>query len=76
VIAPHLDDILEIGVGSLRRILPAEPRRLEPERATGKDWHNDSAEFLIDLKEALDKAADDRSRAVILRRLKRALEEA
>lgn len=75
VIAPHLDDILEIGVGSLRRILPPEPRRVEPGRAVGKDWHNDSAEFLLDLKEALDKAADDRARGVILRRLKRALED-
>lgn len=75
VVAPHLDDILEIGVGSLRRVLPAAPRRIEPEQAGGQDWHNSSAAFLLDLKEALDRAADDRARGVILRRLKRALDE-
>jgi metallo-beta-lactamase family protein len=49
---------------------------LEPERARGQDWHNDSAAFLLDLKATLDAAADDRARGVILRRLKKALQEA
>lgn len=75
VVAPHLDDILEIAPGSVRLVLPATPRRIEPERARGQDWHNDSAAFLLDLKDALDGAADDRARGVILRRLKTALDE-
>lgn len=74
VVAPHLDDILEIDTGSLKLVLPAVPRRVEPERATGQDWHNDSASFLLDLKTVLDQAADDRARGVILRRLRKALE--
>jgi len=75
VVAPHLDDILEIAPGSVRLVLSATPRRIEPERARGQDWHNDSAAFLLDLKDTLDRAADDRARGVILRRLKKALEE-
>jgi metallo-beta-lactamase family protein len=75
VVAPHLDDVVEIAPGRIRLVLPAAPRRVEPERARGQDWHNDSAAFLLDLKATLDAAADDRARGVILRRLKKALGE-
>ena len=56
-------------------VLPAQPRRLEPDRVGGLDWHNDASAFLLDLKDALDKAGDDRARGVILRRVKKALDE-
>ena len=73
VLVPHLDDTLEIGAGFARIVTPAAPRRIEPDHVAGLDWHNDTAAFLAELHAALDKAADDRSRRVILRRLQRAL---
>lgn len=73
VMVPHLDDTIEIAAGQARILAPVPTRRLEPDRVVGHDWHNDTAAFLLDLRAALDKAADDRSRNVILRRLKRAL---
>jgi metallo-beta-lactamase family protein len=75
VLSPRLDDIIELGRGTARLVLPAHPRRLEPEKVSAPDWHNVSASFLLDLKDALDKAGDDRARGVILRRLKKALAE-
>lgn len=76
VLTPRLEDIIELDQGTARLVLPAHPRRLPAEKVSGPDWHNDSASFLLDLKDALDRAADDRARGVILRRLKKALAEA
>jgi len=39
------------------------------------DWHNDMSKLILDINDAMEAAADDRARGVIIRRLKRALEE-
>ncbi len=73
VVAPVLDDEMDLlsdGVGPRPR---SGPRRLEPEVIGHADWHNDLARFTLDVREAFDRAADDRSRAVLIRRLRRAL---
>ena len=74
VVAPVLDDEIELqGDGSSPRFRNA-PRRLDPEVIGRPDWHNDLTQISLDIKAALDQAADDRSRKVVLRRLRRALE--
>jgi metallo-beta-lactamase family protein len=74
VIAPVLDDEVELtGEGPIPRDRAA-PRRLEPSVVGKPDWHNELAQISLDIKSQLDKAADDRSRKIILRRLRRALE--
>ena len=74
VIIPVLDDEVDLlGDGTSPRQRPA-PRRLPPEAIGQLDWHNDYAMFLLDLREVLDQAADERSRRALLRRLRRALE--
>ena len=40
------------------------------------DWHNDMSKLILDINERIEAAADDRARGVIIRRLRRALEEA
>jgi metallo-beta-lactamase family protein len=72
---PQLDDEIVLGDGPTGPRLGAPPRRLPPEAVRGLDWHNDLARFSLDLREELDKAADDKHRGIILRRLRRALEE-
>jgi metallo-beta-lactamase family protein len=73
VIVPTLDDQIDLlGDGTGPRQRPA-PRRLAPEAVVRLDWHNELASFELDLREALDQAADERSRNVLLRRLRRAL---
>ncbi len=74
ILSPELDDQLELaGNGRLPQKRSA-PRRLSPEAVTNQDWHNELAQFTFDLRELLEQAADARTRAKIMRRMKRALE--
>jgi metallo-beta-lactamase family protein len=72
---PQLDDevdLLDYGAGfALRRA----PRRLSAEAVSHPDWHNDLAQFSLDLREKLEKCAGDKARNVVLRRLRRALDD-
>jgi len=76
IICPILDDEVDLlsrqKVPTFRRTA----RRLPPETPMKRDWHNDFAQFTIDLREKFDKAADEKARAKFLRKLRRALEEA
>ncbi|MBB4066612.1 MBL fold metallo-hydrolase [Gellertiella hungarica] len=49
--------------------------RIDPVAAGHPDWHNDTQAFLLDLNDALARAGDAKARRVLLRRLKRALED-
>jgi metallo-beta-lactamase family protein len=73
VIAPELDDEMELlAEGPAPRPLPVL-RRLLLEVSGRPDWLNDLAQFTLDLREAFERAADDRSRGILIRRLRRAL---
>ena len=76
VIVPHLDGAFELtpeGAIDISEAL-AQPR-IDPARSGHKDWHNDFQSLVLDLQEELAKAADDKARGVILRKLRRALGE-
>jgi metallo-beta-lactamase family protein len=49
------------------------PRLPSPEASASRDWHNDYAQALLDLRGALNKAPDDRSRHRLLQELRRLL---
>jgi metallo-beta-lactamase family protein len=48
---------------------------LAPEAVVRLDWHNDMSKLVLDINERIEAAADDRARGVIIRRLRRALNE-
>lgn len=73
-IIPDLDDIYDL-TGERAVLVDDHERRLAPSVAGRQDWHNDYSKLLLDIGEALDKAADKRAKAVILRRLSRALKQ-
>jgi len=50
-------------------------RRIKPEMVARLDWHNDLSKLILDISDRLDEAADDRARDVVIRRIRRALEE-
>ncbi|WP_045836982.1 MBL fold metallo-hydrolase [Hyphomicrobium sp. 99] len=75
VIAPVLDDELELLANGLGSRPKPVPRRLSPEVVSRADWHNELAQFTLDLREQFERAADDRSRGILMRRLRRALED-
>lgn len=75
IIVPQLDDVVDLSAGEARVAFRPVPHRLPRELLRGRDWHNELAAFSLDLRERLEKAADDKARGVILRRVMRALEE-
>lgn len=73
---PRLDDIYDLsGTEPVHRAAEGAPR-ISPDKMARRDWHNDLTELVLDINEQVDKAADEKARAVIIRKLKRALEEA
>ena len=58
-----------------RRSTAGRRRRLAPEAVVALDWHNDMSKLVLDINDRIEAAADDRARGVIIRRLRRALEE-
>ncbi len=75
IISPALDDEFDLTDAGGPPRFRSIPRRLEPEVVGRPDWHNDLAQFTLDLRNALDAAADERSRKMILRRVSRALQD-
>jgi len=73
---PVLDDIYELSAAEPRILDVDHRRRLAPEAVTHLDWHNEMSELVLDINDRIGAAADDRARGVIVRRLRRALEQA
>lgn len=73
VLAPGLDTALDLMPDGPRPADNPPAPRIEPQAIGRLDWHNDAARLVLDLHDAVDAAADDRSRAALLRHLDRAL---
>jgi metallo-beta-lactamase family protein len=71
---PVLDDVYELSAAEPRLLDGEHRRRLTPEAVTHLDWHNDMSRLILDINDQVRAAADDRARGVIIRRLRRALE--
>ena len=75
IFRPILDDIYDLSTSAPTPIDVTHRRRLAPEAVVGLDWHNDMSKLILDIDARIEAAADERARAVIIRRLRRALEE-
>ncbi|MGY4364021.1 Cft2 family RNA processing exonuclease [Bradyrhizobium sp. LB1.3] len=75
VIQPLLDDAYELSAAVPRLLDGSHHRRLAPEAVVRLDWHNDMSRLVLDINDRIEAAADDRARGVIVRRLRRALDE-
>jgi metallo-beta-lactamase family protein len=75
VCLPKVDDAFELTAAGAVPVQPAQPRRITPERVGRLDWHNDLSALLLDIGAAVDRAADERAKAAVIRRLRRALAE-
>ncbi|MCC5972210.1 MAG: MBL fold metallo-hydrolase [Pararhodobacter sp.] len=51
----------------------APPPRLKPDQVANLDWHNDVSKLILDINDSLRSIADDRARAVLIRKLRRTL---
>lgn len=73
IIRPRLDDVYDLS-GDACALLVSETRpRIDPSVVAKPDWNNDLTGLHLDIDQEIGKAADAKSRAIIIRRLKRAL---
>src|SRR5690606_7675610 len=75
IIEPTLDDIFDLMTELPGPRLRPGPRRLRAAEVGRFDWHNDFSKLWLDISEELDRAADDRAKNALIRRLRHALEE-
>ena len=75
IVLPFIDDAFELAPSGARQIDLNRPRRLKPEKIARLDWHNDLSKLLMEITDQVNSAADERSRATVIRRLRRALAE-
>ncbi len=76
VVRPVFDDVWELSrTDAVRVEAGAPPPRLRPDQVARLDWHNELSQLILDIGQELDHAADERSRKVVLRRLRRALRD-
>lgn len=72
---PHIDSTFRLeadGPADISTFQP--PPRLDPAQAGHRDWNNDYQSLIQDLQDELRKAADDKARRAIVRKIRRALE--
>jgi metallo-beta-lactamase family protein len=74
LLAPKLDDVFALTAAGARDAQSEQPRRMEPAHVGKLDWHNELSKLMLDINEAVEKAADERARSVVIRRLHSALE--
>ena len=74
IVIPELDEEFDLVRGLTSRNDKRKLRRIRQDAVGGTDWHNDLAQLSLDLRALLEGAADEKSRAVILRKVRRALQ--
>lgn len=75
IYVPHLDSAFELGGSGAIDISASVPMpRIDPATAGHRDWNNEFQTLLQDVNDQVRAAPDDRSRGVIIRRLRRALD--
>jgi len=75
VLRPELDQGFVLTAEGARAAAPAAPPRLPPEKVARMDWHNDVSRLMLDINDRLRESPDERTRAVLIRRLQRALRD-
>lgn len=73
VLKPGLDESFELTPTGAVRLAGEAPPRVPREEVGRLDWHNDVTRLLLDISDQLAAETDEKSRNVVIRRLRRAL---
>jgi metallo-beta-lactamase family protein len=73
VIIPTLDSVYELSGEACAYLAEETKPRIDPAMVARLDSHNDLADLILDVRDSIERAGDEKARAVILRRLRRAL---
>ncbi len=75
IVTPQLDQAFALTTQGAKEVETGQPQRT-PTATLGKlDWHNELTRLLLEISATVEKQADERNRAKVIRRLRRALEE-
>jgi metallo-beta-lactamase family protein len=75
IIRPRIDDVFELTGAAPRHLAEESRPRINPEMMARLDWHNDLTRLVLDINSAVSAAADENRRQVIIRALRRALDQ-
>ena len=71
---PAMDAVYDLSDD--RAVLVDSPDQRLPRSSAGhRDWHNDYAELLLEINDAIEAAADRKAKEVVIRRIKNALKD-
>ena len=73
-IIPEIDDVYDLAGDRAVRIERHE-ERLPGASAGHRDWHNDYAELLLEINDAVEAAAGRKAKGVVIRRIRDALKD-
>ncbi len=74
LVDPRLDASFQLGHAAAVEITdPAKRPRIDPMQVGRTDWHNDFQSLLLDIQAEIGKAADEKARARVIRKLRSAL---
>ena len=73
ILIPSLDSVYDMTGEACAFVAEATHPRIDPTMVARFDSHNDMADLILDSKDTVSKAGDEKSKAAILRRLRRAL---
>jgi len=75
IILPAIDETYELAETGARLIDTRVPPRIDRQMVAQQDWHNEVARLFLTINEALTAAVDEKGRAKLVRRLRRAVDE-
>jgi metallo-beta-lactamase family protein len=66
---------MRLGPEGAEVINTSIPSRIAPEQVAKLDWHNDLSKLLLDISQVVEQAADERAKAAVIRRVRRAVDD-
>ncbi len=74
IINPAIDDIYDLTSHGASRT-DGRKRRIAAEATARLDWNNALTELILDINDAVERASDETARNIVIRRIRRALED-
>jgi metallo-beta-lactamase family protein len=75
IVTPSIDETYELTAHGASLIKPEASPRIDRQKVARLDWHNDVSKLILDINDALAETVDEKVRGVLIRRLRRALDE-
>ncbi len=73
IIRPRLDDVYDLTGSACALIAEETKPRIDPAAVAKLDWNNDLQSLILDIQDELKTVADAKAKAVLIRKLRRAL---